>query len=276
MWYYQKMNAKEKEQLYDLLKTLSTAVTGYIPKSFSGEKPVFTDDAESAEIQNSIVQNSIETNFTEQNSAAQNSAERNSISNSISIESIADKISKCQRCQLCKTRTNVVPGTGIKNPLVLVIGEGPGHDEDLAALPFVGKAGQLLDKMLAAISLSRNQNCFIANIVKCRPPQNRDPLPEEISACSSFLEAQITVLKPKMILLMGRIAAQAVLKTSLGINALRGKFADYNGIPVMPTYHPSALLRNEELKAPAWQDLKAFRAKLSELSPDYEKNFKKE
>lgn len=262
MWYYQKMNAKEKEQLYDLLKTVSTAVTGYIPKSFSEPKPVFTDDTEVPETKNSIGQNSVE---------------ENSIThNSISIESIADKISKCQRCQLCKTRTNVVPGTGIKNPLVLVIGEGPGHDEDLATLPFVGKAGQLLDKMLAAISLSRNQNCFIANIVKCRPPQNRDPLPEEISACSSFLEAQITVLKPKMILLMGRIAAQAVLKTSLGINALRGKFADYNGIPVMPTYHPSALLRNEELKAPAWQDLKAFRAKLSELSPDYEKNFKKE
>ena len=273
MWYYQKMNAKEKEQLYDLLKTLSTAVTGYIPKSFSGEKPVFTDDAEPAEIQNSIVQNSIETNFTEQNSAAQNSAERNSISNSISIESIADKISKCQRCQLCKTRTNVVPGTGIKNPLVLVIGEGPGHDEDLAALPFVGKAGQLLDKMLAAISLSRNQNCFIANIVKCRPPQNRDPLPEEISACSSFLEAQITVLKPKMILCAGTVAAKNLLKTELGVTKLRGQFYEYSGIPVAVTYHPSALLRDPSLKRPAWEDLKMFKIKLSQIAPEYNKAF---
>ena len=190
-----------------------------------------------------------------------------------SLDKIAGEVAQCKKCRLCEKRKNIVPGMGVLNPDVLVVGEGPGGDEDLQGLPFVGKAGQLLDKMLAAISLSRSQNCYIANVVKCRPPHNRDPLPEEVSACISFLDAQISLLKPSMILLMGRVAAQSVLRTSQGINALRGNFSMYNGIPVMPTYHPSALLRDERLKAPAWQDLKAFKAKLLQLAPDYEKDF---
>ena len=148
---------------------------------------------------------------------------------------------------------------------VMVIGEGPGADEDRQGRPFVGRAGQLLDKMLEAIQLSRKTNCYITNVVKCRPPQNRDPAPEERSCCAAFLDAQIRLLRPKMILVMGRIAAQHLLRTSDGIGKLRGRFFDYQGIPLMPTYHPSALLRDESLKRPAWEDLKRFRARLHEL-----------
>ena len=131
--------------------------------------------------------------------------------------------------------------------------------------PFVGKAGLLLDKMLAAIQLDRKTNCYITNIVKCRPPENRNPFPDEQSACISFLEAQIHILKPKMILCMGKISIEKLMNQSVSITAAHGQFFDYNGIPVMPTYHPSALLRNEELKRPAWDDLKKFRAKLNEI-----------
>ena len=182
------------------------------------------------------------------------------------LEKIARKIAVCKRCRLCEGRRNTVPGIGVPNPLVLVIGEGPGADEDASGEPFVGKAGQLLDKMLGAINLSRHTNCFIANIVKCRPPNNRDPMPDEAEACRSFLDAQISVLKPKMILTVGRIAVQNILNTTTGINKLRSQFFEYRDIPLLPTYHPSALLRNEEMKRPAWEDLKKFRARLEEIT----------
>ena len=135
----------------------------------------------------------------------------------------------------------------------------------MSGRPFVGKAGVLLDKMLAAINLDRTKNCYIANIVKCRPPQNRDPLPDEQATCNAFLQAQIHILKPKMILCMGRIAGHKMLETQEPLNKLRGQIFEYHGIPLMVTYHPSALLRDESLKAPAWQDLKLFRSKLTEL-----------
>ena len=157
--------------------------------------------------------------------------------------------------------------------VVLVIGEGPGEEEDKQGLPFVGPAGQLLDKMLAAISLDRNKNCYIANIVKCRPPMNRDPSPLESQACRAFLETQIHILKPTMILAVGRVAAQNLLLTDESIGRLRGKFFELNNIPLMATYHPSALLRNVELKRPAWEDLKLFKSKLLELNPNYESTF---
>lgn len=182
------------------------------------------------------------------------------------LDAIAAKIAACSRCGLCNGRTNTVPGMGPAHPVVMVIGEGPGHDEDMQGLPFVGAAGQLLDKMLAAIKLSRETNTYIANIVKCRPPNNRDPLPEEAAACRSFLDAQISILKPKMILLAGRIALQNLLDTKIGITRIHGQFFEYNGIPVMPTFHPSALLRAPELKRDAWNDLKAFRARLEEIT----------
>ena len=189
-----------------------------------------------------------------------------------SMQEIYAAVAQCSACVLGQTRTRPVAGEGpeelsrLTNSVeVMVIGEGPGADEDRQGRPFVGRAGQLLDKMLEAIQLSRKTNCYITNVVKCRPPQNRDPAPEERSCCAAFLDAQIRLLRPKMILVMGRIAAQHLLQTSDGIGKLRGRFFDYQGIPLMPTYHPSALLRDESLKRPAWEDLKRFRARLHEL-----------
>jgi len=187
-------------------------------------------------------------------------------SNDDSLGKIAAEIKTCQDCILAKTRKNTVPGEGVLTPLVMVIGEGPGADEDTQGRPFVGKAGQLLDKMLASINLSRASNCFIANVVKCRPPNNRDPYPEERAACSHFLKRQITLLKPKFILLVGNVAAQSVLNAREPVGKIRGKFFDYKiddmTIPLMITYHPSALLHNEDYKRPAWEDLKLLRSKV--------------
>jgi DNA polymerase len=185
-----------------------------------------------------------------------------------SLEAIAADIAACKACALAATRTLVVPGEGVESPLVMVVGEGPGADEDRAGRPFVGRAGQLLDKMLDSIGLSRNKNCFIGNMVKCRPPGNRDPGQEEIAACSSFLERQITLLRPQVILCAGRVAAQNLLKTNTGINALRGEFKELSigetMIPVLCTFHPSAILRDESLKRPAWEDLKLLKSRLEE------------
>ena len=190
-----------------------------------------------------------------------------------SLETLAEGIAVCKACVLAEKRTLAVPGEGAQQPLVMVIGEGPGADEDRAGRPFVGRAGQLLDKMLLSIGLSRNKNCFIANMVKCRPPGNRDPAHDEMAACFSYLERQINILKPTLILCVGRVAAQYLLKTSQGINALRGTFVDFEiretVIPVLPTFHPSAVLRDESLKRPAWEDLKLLKARLVELFPGF-------
>jgi DNA polymerase len=198
-----------------------------------------------------------------------------------SLEAIAAAVRNCKGCGLSARRTLAVPGEGVTSPMVMVIGEGPGGDEDRAGRPFVGRAGQLLDKMLASIGLFRDKNCFIANMVKCRPPGNRDPAPEEIAACLPYLERQITLLRPNVILAVGRVAAQSLLRTSRGINALRGEFADFElggfsedalggrtVIPVLPSFHPSALLRDESLKRPAWEDLKLLKARIVSLDED--------
>ena len=200
------------------------------------------------------------------------------------IADLAAAIHSCTACGLSATRTHTVPGEGVSRPLVMVIGEGPGADEDAAGRPFVGKAGQLLDRMLASIGLFRDKNCYIANMVKCRPPENRDPTPGEIAACFPFLEQQIALLRPRVILCAGRVAAQNLLKTSRGIHALRGTFAEYKSesenvfthvsppfgdiIPVLCTFHPSAILRDESNKRPAWEDLKLLRSKLDSLVGD--------
>jgi DNA polymerase len=163
----------------------------------------------------------------------------------------------------------------------MVVGEGPGADEDARGRPFVGKAGQLLDRMLDSrgkIGLSRSTNCYIANVVKCRPPQNRNPQPDEIAACVPFLVRQIRLLKPAIILAAGNTAAKTLLDSSEGITRLRGKFTVFTGapladgefnIPLLPTFHPSALLRDESLKVPVWEDLKLLRTKLAELDGTY-------
>jgi DNA polymerase len=183
-----------------------------------------------------------------------------------SLERIAADVRVCSACRLCETRTNAVPGEGASQPLVMVIGEGPGADEDASGRPFVGRAGQLLDKMLASIGLFRESNCFIGNVIKCRPPANRDPQPDERAACAGFLSRQIQILKPRFILCAGRISGQTLLNTPEPIGKLRGKCHSFETgemtIPLYATYHPSALLRNEDLKRPAWEDLKLLRLAL--------------
>ncbi len=250
------MTREEKKDIYTLLKKSSDWICGFKTDDFISPLS-FEDDLELAE---------------ETSVQADSQTELPSVQEKLTA--LYAKINNCQNCILHRQRTNTVPGEGCPAPYVMVIGEGPGEDEDKSGRPFVGKAGQLLDKMLSAIQLDRRCNCYIANIVKCRPPANRDPMPDECDSCSGYLQTQIHILKPKMILALGRTAAQNLLKTEQGINALRGKFFDYNGIPLLATYHPSALLRNESLKRPAWEDLKTFRSKLNEICPGYDESFK--
>ncbi|MDH7484300.1 MAG: uracil-DNA glycosylase [Spirochaetales bacterium] len=175
------------------------------------------------------------------------------------LAAMAAEVEACRSCALSQTRTRSVFGQGVAVPLVLVIGEGPGAEEDRQGLPFVGASGKLLDKMLAAINLSRQTNCYIANIVKCRPPNNREPSPIERDACIGYLERQIELLKPRFILCAGRTAAHGLLGTTEPISRLRGRTFVFHDIPVVVTFHPSALLRDESLKRPAWEDLKRLR-----------------
>ena len=259
------MKANDKQLIYTLLKTVDAYECGFTRVKFAGE-PVFTDDTEnnmSEALENSTEEGKSELVSTNSTIPASSSSIDNTAG--LSLDELNAKVLRCTRCGLARTRNNVVPGMGVEHPDVLVIGEGPGHDEDMQGLPFVGKAGVLLDRMLAAIGLDRKTNCYIANIVKCRPPENRNPFPDEQAACFSFLEAQIHILKPKMILCMGKIAIEKLMNQNIAITQAHGEFFDYNGIPVMPTYHPSALLRNEELKRPAWEDLKKFKRRLDEI-----------
>lgn len=263
------MRAEDKKEIYGMLQQIDSWIQG-VPSVTFGSVPQFTDDRENSR-EHDAPSSSLHASVTESSGFSDTEQKKDSdVSVQDALDNVAKKIRECQRCSLAKTRKKAVPGMGVIHPTVLVIGEGPGGEEDIQGLPFVGPAGQLLDKMLAAINLSRHSNCFIANIVKCRPPGNRDPLPEECHACRSYLDAQIDILKPRLILCMGRVATQNLLQTTLGIGQLRGKFTEYNGIPCMATYHPSALLRNQELKRPAWEDLKVFRERLQQICPGYE------
>jgi DNA polymerase len=178
------------------------------------------------------------------------------------LAAVAREVATCRRCALHRGRKRTVPGEGVGNPRVLVVGEGPGAEEDATGRPFVGKAGQYLDRWLKAIDLDRNSNCFIANIVKCRPPGNRDPLPEESSACLPYLREQIAILRPKAILAVGRIAAQALTGHAASVGELRSRPHTFGDIPLVVTYHPSAVLRDSSLRAPVWEDLKRLNALL--------------
>jgi uracil-DNA glycosylase family 4 len=182
-----------------------------------------------------------------------------------SLEEHYQAIKECQKCPLGKTRTKFVYGVGNPNADVLFIGEAPGRDEDLQGEPFVGRAGQLLDKILAAIQFDR-KDVYIANILKCRPPNNRDPQPDEMAMCTPYLLEQIHLIKPKIICALGRIAAQALLKTTTPIGKLRGKWHEYQGIPFIVTYHPAALLRFPSYKKDVWDDVRMLRAKYDELT----------
>ena len=182
----------------------------------------------------------------------------------VSWEQLEGACAACRRCGLCETRRNVVIGDGARESRVLLIGEGPGEQEDLQGRAFVGPAGQLLDRMLACIGLDRGQ-VYIANVVKCRPPRNRDPLPEEQAACLPYLRAQVRLIRPQVIVCLGRVAAQAVIRPDFRITREHGQWVERKGYWLTATYHPSALLRDPSKKRDAYEDLKKLRSKLEEL-----------
>lgn len=184
------------------------------------------------------------------------------------LEQLKAECECCEKCQLCKNRTNLVFGIGVPNAEIMLIGEGPGENEDLQGEPFVGKSGQLLDKMLAAIDLDRNKNIYIANMVKCRPPQNRDPLPEEQDMCISWLREQFKIIRPKIIVCVGRISAQRLISPDFKVTRRHGQFIEKNGTLMMGTYHPAALLRNPDNKEAAFADWLKLRDKIQELNID--------
>lgn len=175
------------------------------------------------------------------------------------------EVKNCKGCILGSSRRSMVFGAGNAGAAVMVIGEAPGADEDMQGKPFVGKAGALLTKMLAAIKLDREKDVFITNILKCRPPENRDPNQKESLACIPILKRQIAIIKPKALLLLGRVAAQELLQVADSVGKLRAETHNYNSIPAVVTYHPAALLRTEQYKRPAWEDLQRFQSILREL-----------
>lgn len=182
-----------------------------------------------------------------------------------SIDDHCQAISNCQACPLGKTRTKFVYGAGNPNADLMFIGEAPGAEEDRRGEPFVGRAGQLLDKILAAIGFTRDQ-IFIANILKCRPPSNRDPQPEEMAHCFPYLKEQIALIQPKVMCALGRIAAQSLLNTKSTLGSMRGKFHEYENVPLLVTYHPAALLRNPNWKRGTWEDVRLLRKRYDELT----------
>ncbi len=182
------------------------------------------------------------------------------------LESIRAGMDSCAGCGLADERTQIVFGVGNPEAKLVFIGEAPGAEEDRVGEPFVGNAGRLLDKILAAAGFAR-RDVYITNIVKCRPPGNRDPKPEEVISCNEYLLRQISTIEPQFICALGRFAAQTLLKKYDGIGRLRGRWYDWNGIQLIATYHPSACLRNEELKRPVWNDIKMLRDAYREIYP---------
>ncbi|NOY38219.1 MAG: uracil-DNA glycosylase [Chlorobi bacterium] len=186
------------------------------------------------------------------------------------FEVLKTEVLNCTKCQLSKTRTHPVFGEGNLHAGIFCIGEGPGRDEDLTGRPFVGRSGQLLDKILAACGFTRKEHVFIGNIVKCRPPNNRAPLPEERSMCLPYLLQQVEFVNPKIIILLGATALNGLLDPKLRISQVRGTWIEWHNRWVMPVFHPSALLRNPNLKRPTWEDFKKVVAKYRELvNPDH-------
>ncbi len=179
----------------------------------------------------------------------------------VQLSLLKNEISLCQKCPLGKMRTNSVFGSGSINAKLMFVGEAPGRDEDIQGLPFVGEAGMLLTKIIEAMSIKR-EDVYICNILKCRPPQNRNPLPEEISACIDHLYTQIDMIRPKIICGLGKFASQILLATEVPISKLRGKWHEYRGIKFMPTFHPAYLLRNPQDKKLVWEDMKKIMAEI--------------
>ena len=182
----------------------------------------------------------------------------------ITLDDFGKQICHCQKCQLGKTRTSFVFGVGDHNASLMLVGEAPGEQEDLKGEPFVGLAGKLLDKILKAIDKKRDKGVYIANVIKCRPPNNRDPLPSEVDKCEPYLKRQIQFVRPKLIVALGRVAGKTLLKQDIPLKHMRSKTFDYCGTPLRVTYHPAALLRNPGLKAYAWEDFKFIKEFVSD------------
>ena len=176
-----------------------------------------------------------------------------------SMDDLRAAVESCQGCPLCESRSKVVFGSGSENARLVFVGEAPGAEEDRQGLPFVGRAGQKLTQIIEAIGLSR-QDVYIANVLKCRPPGNRNPLPDEIKACEPYLIAQLRLIKPRVICALGTFAAQTLLRTNQSISRMRGRFKTYQGIKLMPTYHTAFILRNPKLKRQVWEDVHNIRS----------------
>ena len=176
------------------------------------------------------------------------------------LNSFNNQINQCQKCSLGGLRNNFVFGVGDPNASLLLVGEAPGEQEDLKGKPFVGRAGKLLDKILLAINRSREKDVYICNVLKCRPPENRNPLPNEVKECEPYLIHQINLIKPKLIVALGRVAGMTLLNVDNSLKSMRGIIHDYNGTPLIVTYHPAALLRNSNWKPEAWKDFKWIRS----------------
>ena len=243
------MTAREKKVIYNLLKTASSSINGFTAADFPDVENLFTDD--------------IKLQDTSEIPDTQDSTD--SVTDSIAL-----KIHSCTRCELSKQRNHAVEGSGSLSPLVFVIQDSPLFEEDLEGKSCAGEAGAYLDKMLSAVSLSRNTNTYVTNIVKCRSKLNRNPYPEEIEACSSFLDSQLARYKPSFILCMGNICSKALLNTQKNIAELRPGEFEYKGIPLYVTYSAQQILKDQNLRRPVWEDLKKLKAKLLESHPDYE------
>ncbi|MBQ9951621.1 MAG: uracil-DNA glycosylase [Clostridia bacterium] len=178
---------------------------------------------------------------------------------------LSENLTDCQKCRLCEHRNNIVPGEGNPNAQLMFIGEGPGQEEDRLGRPFVGRSGELLTRMIHAIGMERSE-VYICNIVKCRPPQNRNPEPDEAEACLPFLRAQVALVRPKVIVLLGKVACRYTLREEIFVTRDHGRWFERKGTWFMPTFHPSALLRDPTKKRDAWDDFQKIRAKLNELN----------
>jgi len=189
-------------------------------------------------------------------------ADRDAATNDAALQAIREDLGDCKRCRLCTGRTKIVFGQGNSIADLMFVGEGPGADEDVQGLAFVGRAGQLLTDMIEKGMKMQRSDVFIANVVKCRPPGNRAPEPDEVAACQPFLEAQIRAIRPRVIVALGATAAKFMTRTAEPISKMRGRFYSWDGIPVMPTYHPAYLLRNPPAKKDVWADLKIVMEKL--------------
>ncbi len=196
--------------------------------------------------------------------ASARAVDPNVVRGAAGLQLVRDDLGDCQRCKLAPKRTNLVWGVGNPQAALVFVGEAPGADEDLKGEPFVGAAGQLLTKMIEAMGFARD-DVYICNILKCRPPGNRNPEPDEVAACEPFLKRQLAALDPKMIVCLGKFAAQCLLRSDAPISRMRGQWKSYEGIPLMPTFHPAYLLRNPPAKREVWSDLKSVMSELDRL-----------